>query len=294
MYQTPEPCTLALGQYTGLRQVPLLPLQSNQSQAEDYPPQETIQPDENRSRVGSKGPRMKKKTSKSSKEDDKARLAYMQTINNQTLNNEPEEPLVMRFKSLLPMLKSLPPEGQDVIITRITEIDPKIDEGKWYFLKRQQLTSLAANDLTIPVFPKEGSVKQSSCNCKASALRRCIHVASLFFAIDAYIQKNGCNPPARTSIRSAPQRKTHKRDSSLVCNCTGFWVSGLHPELGCSPDGLVINSLTSQQPCSPVGAKKKKESEDAYKAWYSAHKPSCTANHEGSSGMMEVEASRVM
>ncbi|GFO39398.1 dynein beta chain, flagellar outer arm [Plakobranchus ocellatus] len=45
---------------------------------------------------------------------------------------------------------------QDVINTGITEIDPKIDGGKWYFLKKQQLTSLASNHLIIPVFPKEG------------------------------------------------------------------------------------------------------------------------------------------
>ncbi|GFN78195.1 hypothetical protein PoB_000470100 [Plakobranchus ocellatus] len=49
----------------------------SETQAEDYPPQqETIQPEENRSEVGSEGQRTKK-TSKSPDEVDKAVLAYM-------------------------------------------------------------------------------------------------------------------------------------------------------------------------------------------------------------------------
>ncbi|GFO18878.1 hypothetical protein PoB_004538300 [Plakobranchus ocellatus] len=82
----------------------------SETQAEDYPPQqESIQPEESRSEVESEGPRSKK-ASKTHDEVDKAVLTYMQTLNNQALRNEPEEPLVMWFKSLLPMIKSLTPE----------------------------------------------------------------------------------------------------------------------------------------------------------------------------------------
>lgn len=82
-------------------------------QAEVSPLLDSIEPEETPSMAGNcdqtTTPRMKR-PSKCIDEVDQAMLAYIQTTNNQGVNNQPDEPLVMWFKSLLPMLKSLPPE----------------------------------------------------------------------------------------------------------------------------------------------------------------------------------------
>ena len=72
-----------------------------------------------------------------------------------------------------------------------------------YFCRCKCLSSFAPKktyNVCVSLSKDSGFVKGASCNCKASALGRCNHVAALLFAILDYTKKNMTDQPACTSL----------------------------------------------------------------------------------------------
>ncbi|KAK3759180.1 hypothetical protein RRG08_028140 [Elysia crispata] len=102
----------------------------------------------------------------------------------------------------------------------------------------------------------------------------------------------------------------HGRQASIghVCRTTAVSYDGTWQKRGHTSKhglGVVIEVTTGLavdyhvmssfcQPCSTKGVTMKKKGEAAYNEWWEQHKVSCTINHTGSAGMMEVEAAKLM
>ena len=73
-----------------------------------------------------------------------------------------------------------------------------------YFVKAKVMASYKVDvfyDTTVTLSSQSGFVKDASCNCVASGMGRCNHVAALLFAILDYIERYGHEPAASTSLK---------------------------------------------------------------------------------------------
>ena len=56
-----------------------------------------------------------------------------------------------------------------------------------------------------------GYVKGASCNCRASAIRRCAHVSALLLMLSDYVKENGCNVVIPSTSLPCEWNKGQKR-----------------------------------------------------------------------------------
>ena len=70
-----------------------------------------------------------------------------------------------------------------------------------YFLKSLVRASYKQQEynVTVTLAQSDAAVVDSSCDCKASAMGRCSHVAGVLFALEDYTVKYGYHPPSCTS-----------------------------------------------------------------------------------------------
>lgn len=76
-----------------------------------------------------------------------------------------------------------------------------VNEDNFYLCKcMSSFTPKTTYNVCVSLSKDSGFVKGASCNCKASALGRCNHVAALLFAILDWTKKRTSDQPACTSV----------------------------------------------------------------------------------------------
>lgn len=77
-------------------------------------------------------------------------------------------------------------------------------KNEHYFIKAKVMASYKVDvfyDTTVTLSSQSGFVKDASCNCVASGMGRCNHVAALLFAMLDYMERYGHEPAASTSMK---------------------------------------------------------------------------------------------
>lgn len=74
-------------------------------------------------------------------------------------------------------------------------------KNECYFLKSTVMARYEVKmyHVTITFDIKVGKVLDTSCDCRASAMCRCNHLAALLFALEDYVIQFGNDPPSYTS-----------------------------------------------------------------------------------------------
>ena len=100
------------------------------------------------------------------------------------INDSDSEDTLTDFKTSRPMLKG----RQYFASGHVKNMNDNSREGH-YFLKATIMASYTQNVVyhaSLTLATPSGKVKDASCNCKASSMGRCNHIAALLFALEDY------------------------------------------------------------------------------------------------------------
>lgn len=90
----------------------------------------------------------------------------------------------------------------------------------FYFVKAHVQASYRQNtyNVTVTLKSPSGDVVDASCECVASAMARCSHIASVLFAIEDYTMEFGCEPVPGTSKLCAWNRGSKTKSPGIAHN----------------------------------------------------------------------------
>ncbi|XP_048730406.2 uncharacterized protein LOC125647675 [Ostrea edulis] len=121
---------------------------------------------------------------------------YEKKSKTSTSDSESEDNLT-DFNTSKPMVK-----GRQYFASGHVKDIKSIAKGEYFFVKSTVMASYTQQKLyhvTLTLGSPSGKILDASCDCKASAMGRCNHIASLLFALEDYTLQFGYDPDACTS-----------------------------------------------------------------------------------------------